>query len=86
MHDTFLLSNISEKLNEVCVENKIQKVNKLEIFVNENSHINSVNLFEYLKKFSSNIVGEWTEIKVETKTIAEETAVLNSIEGEAAEK
>jgi hypothetical protein len=85
MHDTFLLNNISEKLNEVCLQNKIQKVNKLEILVNENSHINSVNLFEYLKRFSS-VVGEWTEIKVVTSQIEEQTAILNSIEGETAEE
>ncbi|MDF2533361.1 MAG: hypothetical protein K0Q65_2942 [Clostridia bacterium] len=85
MHDTILLNKISNAVIQVCQASKIIKVNKLAVVVNHNSHVNENNLFEHLKDASGDLVGEWTELKIEREDIQEQTAILYSIRGEQSE-
>jgi Zn finger protein HypA/HybF involved in hydrogenase expression len=87
MHDTILLSKISEAVKETCIVNKIIKVNRLEVVVNQRSHVNENNLYEHLGKFNKELFGEWTKIYVSREDdIQDQTAILKSIEGEKCEE
>jgi Zn finger protein HypA/HybF involved in hydrogenase expression len=85
MHDTILLSKISESLKEACIANKIKKVNTLTVVINHRSHVNSDNLYEHLQYANKNLVGKWTKINVMREEIQDQTAILKSIEGEQSE-
>lgn len=85
MHDTILLSKISESLKEACIANKIKKVNILTVIVNHRSHVNPDNLYEHLQYANKDLVGEWTEIRVQKEEIQDQTAILKSIQGEEIE-
>ncbi|AWK51961.1 hypothetical protein DIC82_13475 [Clostridium beijerinckii] len=85
MHDTILLSKISEELREICKANNINKVNSFTVIVNHRSHVHSDNLYDHLKYAHGNLVGEWTKINVQREDIQDQTAILKSIEGEQSE-
>lgn len=85
MHDIILLSKISKALNKCCVENKISKVNKLIVVVNENSHVNSSNLHHYLRSYNEDITDESIEIKIEIEDLPDQIAIIKNIEGDVAE-
>ena len=82
MHDTILLSKISEELKEICTANNINKVNAFTVIVNHRSHVNEDNLYDHLQYANEKLVGEWTKINVQREDIQEQTAILKSIEGE----
>lgn len=82
MHDTILLSKISEELKNICKNNNIYKVKTFTVIVNHRSHINEDNLYEHLRNANEKLVGEWTEINVERKDIQDQIALLKSIQGE----
>lgn len=82
MHDTILLSKISEELKNICATNNINKVKTFTVIVNHRSHVNEENLYEHLKNFDSNLVGKWTKINVQREDIQDQTAILKSIQGE----
>lgn len=86
MHDTILLNKISQGLEGCCRSNKILRINKLTVIVNENSHVDSDNLYEYLKNYNEDLVGEWTEIKTEIGDLPDQTAIIRNIEGDIAGK
>ena len=85
MHDTILLSNISESIKKACTTNKIKKVNTLTIVVNHKSHVNENNLYEHLKDINGDLIGIWTKVKIENEDIQDQTAILKSIQGEQSE-
>lgn len=85
MHDTILLSKISQGLAECCKRGKIVKVSKMAVIVNKDSHINSSNLSEYLRSYNEDLVGTSTEIKIEIGDLPDETAIIKNIEGDLAE-
>lgn len=85
MHDTILLSKISKQLKEICISNNINKVNTFTVIVNHRSHVNEDNLYEYLHYADGNLVGEWTKINVQREDIQDQTAILESIQGEQSE-
>lgn len=85
MHDTVLLSKISEELKELCTANNINKVKTFTVIVNHRSHVNSNNLYDHLQYADGNLVGEWTKINVLREDIQDQTAILKSIEGEQSE-
>lgn len=82
MHDTFLKERIYEALLKLCSENRILKLNKVNISVNIDSHISANSLNEYFSERNSNLLGEWTEIIVEKQDVGRLNAVIESIEGE----
>ena len=82
MHDTFLLSNISKSLTELCEKNKIIKLERIIIAVNCNSHVNEENLLEHLKHHNSELIVNTIKIKVNRENIEEQTAIIKSIQGE----
>ena len=82
MHDTILLSKISEELKEICTTNNINKVNTFTVIVNHRSHVNEDNLYDHLQYADGNLVGEWTKINVQREDIQDQTAILKSIQGE----
>jgi len=82
MHDTILLSKISEELKEICTANNINKVNTFTVIVNHRSHVNEDNLYDHLQYADGNLVGEWTKINVQREDIQDQTAILKSIQGE----
>lgn len=85
MHDTILLHNISEQVNQLCISNHIKTINKLILTVNHNSHVNKDNLYEHLK-LNSNYIGSATEIEIKKSDIQEQTAILECLEGEKEDK
>lgn len=82
MHDTILLSKISEELKNICAINNINKVETFTVIVNHRSHVNNANLYDYLQHTYENLVGEWTKINVQREDIQDQTAILKSIQGE----
>ena len=85
MHDTILLSKISEKLKEICTSNNINKVNTFTVIVNHRSHVNEDNLYDHLQYADGNLVGKWTKINVQREDIQDQTAILKNIQGEQSE-
>lgn len=85
MHDTILLSKISEELRNICISNKINKVNKFTVIVNHRSHVHQDNLYEHLKHTNGEMVGEWTNIEVKREDIQDQTAIIKSVQGEQSE-
>lgn len=86
MHDMILMSKISKALNECCVSRKISKVNKLVVIVNENSHVNSSNLYDYLRSYNDDITNESMEVKIEIDDLPDQVAIIKNIEGDKAEE
>lgn len=82
MHDTFLNERIYEALLKLCQENKILKLNIVNIAVNIDSHISENSLREHFSERNNNLLGDWTEIVVEKLDVGKLNAVINSIEGE----
>jgi Zn finger protein HypA/HybF involved in hydrogenase expression len=86
MHDTILLNKISSAVTQVCTVNKIKRINRLAVVVNHRSHVNENNLYEHLIAVSGELVGEWTELKIERDDLQDQTAILHSIQGEQSEE
>lgn len=82
MHDTILLSKISEELINICAANNINKVKSFTVIVNHRSHVHSENLYDHLQHTCKDLVGEWTKINVQREDIQDQTAILKSIQGE----
>ena len=85
MHDTILLNKISEAVSQVCEASNIKKVNRLAVVVNHGSHVDEHSLYEHLQNTRGELIGEWTEIKLEREDIQHQTAILHSIQGEKGE-
>ena len=85
MHDTILLSKISQSLNSCCKELKISKINKMSIIVNKDSHIDDNNLLQYLKNFNENLIDTCTQISIEIGDLPDQTAIIKNIEGDLTE-
>jgi Zn finger protein HypA/HybF involved in hydrogenase expression len=83
MHDTFLNERIYDVLLKLCQENKILKLNKVNIAVNTDSHVSENSLREHFSERNNNLLGEWTEIIVEKEDVGKLNAVIKSIEGES---
>ena len=86
MHNTPLLSKITEEVQILSKTNRFSKVNKLLVCVNPDSHVNEENLYDSLRHANKKLFGTWTEIRIERDDIPEQVAILKSIEGEKAEK
>lgn len=82
MHDTYLLNNISKMLQILCNTNQIKKVNYLKIVVNVNSHVNDINLREYLMTHHQKLITEDMKLDVIKDNIEEQTAIIETIQGE----
>lgn len=85
MHDTILISKISDELNKICTTNNINKVKTFTVIVNHRSHVNEENLYNHLQHAYGNLVGEWTKINVQREDIQDQIAILKSIQGEQSE-
>ncbi|AJD32298.1 hypothetical protein AAGC94_06400 [Clostridium sporogenes] len=85
MHDTFLIDQIWVKVQEICKENKIEKLTKVVVTVNNNSHVNKENLYNHITKCNSKLVDENIKIVVERQPIEEQTAIIESLEGDVSE-
>lgn len=81
MHDTILLSKISEEIKNICAANNIYKVKTFTVIVNHRSHVHSDNLYDHLQHTCGDLVGEWTKINVQREDIQDQTAILKSIQG-----
>lgn len=86
MHDTFLNERIYEALLKLCQENKVLKLNKVNIAVNIDSHISANSLREHFSERNNNLLGDWTEIIVEKQDVGKLNAVIKSIEGESTDE
>ena len=86
MHDTFLNERIYESLLKLCAENGIFRLNKVVIAVNTDSHISEHSLREHFIEKKSRFLGDWTEITIEKREVGRLNAVIESIEGESADK
>lgn len=82
MHDTFLFKKISESLQQICREKGINKITKVDITVNLNSHVTQESLMEELKNSIPDFIDKDLNLQVQRKDIEELTAHINSIEGE----
>jgi Zn finger protein HypA/HybF involved in hydrogenase expression len=86
MHDTFLNERIYDTLLKICQENRILKLNKINITVNVDSHISENSLREYFSERNNNLLGYWTEIIVEKQEVGKLNAVIKSIKGESTDE
>lgn len=86
MHDTFLNERIYETLLKLCTENKILKLNKVNLAVNTDSHISENSLREHFSERNNNLLGYWTEIIVEKQDVGKLNAVIKTIEGESSDE
>ncbi|MGB8452136.1 MAG: hypothetical protein WCD89_07360 [Anaerocolumna sp.] len=86
MHDTILLDKITEEVQILSKTNHFNKVNKLLICVNPDSHVNEDNLYDHLHQANKKLFGMWTKISIEKDDIPDQVAILKSIEGEKIEK
>lgn len=82
MHDTFLNERIYEALLKLCRDNKIERLSKINIAVNTDSHISENSIREHFSERNNNLMGDWTEIIVEKRDVGKLNAVINSVEGE----
>lgn len=82
MHDAFLNARLYEALLKLCQENKILKLNKVNITVNIDSHISENSLREQFRERNNDLLGGWTEIIVEKQDVGKFNAVIKSMEGE----
>lgn len=82
MHDTFLFENISKALTKISQNNNLKRITKLCVTVHVNSHINEENLYNHLINRNSELIGDWTKIKVKRDNINELTAIIDCVEGE----
>jgi hypothetical protein len=83
MHDTFLNERIYEALSKMCSENKINKLNKICLTVNIDSHISDNSIREHFSERNNNLLGDWTEIIVERQDVGKLNAIIESIEGDS---
>ena len=86
MHDTILLDKITEEVELLSKTNHFNKVNKLLICLNPNSHVNEENLYDHLHNANKKLFGLWTKISIERDDIPDQIAILKSIEGEKSSK
>lgn len=86
MHDTFLNERIYWALLKLCQENKILKLNKVNLAVNIDSHISENSLREHFSERNNNLLGEWTEITVEKQDVGKPNAIIKTIEGESSDE
>lgn len=82
MHDTYLLNKISKALEKLCKENDIRKINQFTLVVNHNSHVNQENLRQHLEINNKNIIGDDLQISLQRDDIADQTAIIYSLQGE----
>lgn len=85
MYDTYLIDRIWAKVQEVCTENKFEKLTKLVMTVDNNSPVNKENLYDYIIKCNNNLVDENIEIVIEKKPIDEQTATIKLLEGDVSD-
>lgn len=85
MHDTHLIEKIYQSILKLCIDNGITKVNKIDIEVDEGSHIEGPHLLAHLTDRDSKLFGEWTVVNVEHKPYEKLTAVIKSIDGDSIE-
>lgn len=87
MNDKILLENVRKDLEMICKENCIGKVNKLQISVDADSHVDKENLKKHLTISNKTLVGDWTEIIIDRKQNLEgETAIIESVSGKFLEQ
>lgn len=82
MHDTFLFKKIGDYLKELCEQQNINKLTKLNVVVNEDSHVTEDALLEELKMNIGNYISDNIKICVEHKQIEALTAIIYKVEGE----
>lgn len=86
MHDTFLIDRIWVKVQEICKKNKIEKLTKLVVTVNSNSHVNKENLYDHMTKCNNELVSEDIDIVVNREaSIEEQIAIIETLEGDVPE-
>lgn len=85
MHDTHLIEKIYQSIATLCRQNKISKVNVLEIEVDEGSHIEGPHLLSHLIDRDSTKFGDWTTVHVEHMLYEKLTAIIKSIDGDGCE-
>lgn len=85
MHDTYLIEKIYQSTAVLCRQNGIAKVNKLEIEVDEGSHIEGEHLLSHLINRDSAMFGDWTTVHVEHKPYERLTAIIKNIDGDGCE-
>lgn len=82
MHDTFLLKKISDSLEQICRDKEINKITKVNITVNLNSHVTQETLMLELRDSIPDFIDENLLLEVQRKNIGELTAYINDIAGE----
>ena len=85
MHDTHLIEKIYQSIVALCRQNRIARVNKIYIEVDEGSHIEGPHLLCHLKDRDNALFGDRTVIHVEHKPYEKLTAVIKSIDGDVCE-
>ncbi|AYD41153.1 hypothetical protein D4Z93_11760 [Clostridium fermenticellae] len=77
-----LLDKISRALDKCCDSRNITKLDKIIIVVNENSRLDSSELYNYLRSHNDSITHKLTEVKIEFDDLPDQVVIIKSIEGE----
>lgn len=85
MHDTHMIEKIYQSIVNLCRQNGVIKVNRINIEVDEGSHIEGQHLLAHLIDRDSRLFGDWTAVNVEHKPYEKLTAVIKSIDGDSIE-
>jgi len=82
MHDTFLFQKISDALVRFCEQEKINKITKVCVTVNPDSHVTQDSLKLELQNSIDDLLHKDIEIVIENKKLEEMSAIISRIEGE----
>lgn len=82
MHDSYLITRIIDSVDKICKDNKISKINKLSLTVNNDSHIDEEVLLDELNHHLDDVVTTNAHLDIKKDNIEDQTAIITSIEGE----
>lgn len=82
MHDSYLITRIIDSVDKMCKDNKISRLDKLALTINNDSHINEIELLDELNHHLENVITKDAKLDIKRDNIEEQTAVITHIEGE----
>lgn len=85
MNDKILFNKILKGLTDICDRQKIGRIDKFHLILNDDYEISSEGLHEHLKEDLPNNVFPSTTIVIERRNIAILSALIYKVEGERIE-
>jgi len=85
MHDTYVLDKLCKSIIQLCEDNNIIKIKKLNMTVSNNSHIQGDMIYSELVGHYRHIIEKDAEILIRKDNIDEHVVILDSIVGDVIE-